>query len=73
MTNMLIETDLDKIEKTFDVDFGRKITTSNETEEIEQTYFPQFEQDLRDEASYMAKNYEGFIVLKKPFADKYRR
>lgn len=65
MTNMLIETDLDKIENEYNVRLreGRKIT--KEAKDIEETYFPQFEEELRCEASYMAKNYELFYCLEK--------
>jgi hypothetical protein len=35
------------------------------TKEIEEVYFPQFEEALRKEAVYMAKNYELFYCLEK--------
>lgn len=65
MTNMLIETDLDKIENRYDVRLREGRDTTKEGKDIEETYFPQFEEELRREASYMAKNYELFYCLEK--------
>lgn len=65
MTNMLIETDLDKIERKFDVELRENGDDSNNIREIEQKYIPQFEEGLRKEAQYMAKNYELFYCLEK--------
>ena len=61
MTNMLIETDLEEIEKNFQVKI-RPIQESLISTEIESDYFPQFEKDLRKEAAEMAKNYELFSL-----------
>ncbi|HKK07123.1 MAG TPA: Swt1 family HEPN domain-containing protein [Gammaproteobacteria bacterium] len=64
MTNMLLETDLEEIEKLYDVQLKQNhsnITSS----EIEAAYFPQFEKNLRLEATKMAKNYELFYCLEK--------
>jgi hypothetical protein len=65
MTNMLIETDLDHIEKRFDIRLRENNISSSETKDIEETYFPQFEAELRKEAAYMARNYELFYCLEK--------
>ncbi|BFM21344.1 Swt1 family HEPN domain-containing protein [Gilvimarinus japonicus] len=65
MTNMLIETDLESIEKKFNVSLRENDFSTSETKEIEETYFPQFEESLRDEAAYMARNYELFYCLEK--------
>lgn len=64
MTNMLLEADLDEIEKSFDIRL-RSIGHENISSEIEEAYFPQFEVSLRQEAARMAKNYELFYCLEK--------
>lgn len=64
MTNMLLETDLEEIERNFDVKIKSRQEASASTE-IESTYFPQFEKSLRKEAADMAKNYELFYCLEK--------
>lgn len=64
MTNMLLETELEAIEKKYDI----KLLSNDKKEiisEIEQAYFPQFEKKLRQEAASMAKNYELFYCLEK--------
>lgn len=65
MTNMLVETDLDSIEKKFNISLREPEVMSGELRDIEQTYFPQFDEDLRKEAAYMARNYELFYCLEK--------
>jgi hypothetical protein len=65
MTNMLMENDLDGIEKRFDIQLRDKEVLSGTTKDIEETYFPQFTEALRTEAAYMARNYELFYCLEK--------
>lgn len=65
MTNMLIETDLDKIEYQYDVELREWSETNGQAKDIERIYVPQFEEGLRREARYMAKNYELFYCLEK--------
>ncbi len=65
MTNMLLENDLDAIERRFDVKLREASEVSATAKDIEETYFPQFEEALRNEAAYMAKNYELFYCLEK--------
>lgn len=65
MTNMLIETELDSIENKFDIKLRDSSYSSSETIDIEEAYFPQFEEELRNEAAYMARNYELFYCLEK--------
>lgn len=65
MTNLLIESDLDKLESSFSLklrDIAFKEEVSNE---IARAYFPQFESSLRGEAAAMAKSYELFYCLEK--------
>lgn len=64
MTNMLIETDLEEIERRYDLRIRPGHPASVSTE-IESDYFPQFERSLRKEASAMAQNYELFYCLEK--------
>jgi len=65
MTNMLIETELDSLEKKFEITLREIHDLTSNTDEIEKTYFPQFEEELRNEAAYMSKNYELFYCLEK--------
>lgn len=65
MTNMLMENDLDKIESRFDISLRPHGEESSTAKDIEETYFPQFQEALRNEAAYMAKNYELFYCLEK--------
>ncbi|MGZ4969432.1 MAG: Swt1 family HEPN domain-containing protein [Methylobacter sp.] len=65
MTNMLIETELDSIEKKFDIRLREDNNSSSESKDIEETYFPQFDAELRKEAAYMSINYELFYCLEK--------
>ena len=57
MTNMLLEADLDKIERKYQIDLGRRPSQSNK---IEGTYFSQFDTSLKAEAKSMAHHYEVF-------------
>jgi len=65
LTNMLIETEINAIEKKFDVLLRDAPESSSDISEIEEAYFPQFSKELRTEAAYMAKNYEIFYCLEK--------
>ncbi|WP_198146995.1 Swt1 family HEPN domain-containing protein [Marinobacter psychrophilus] len=62
MTNMLLEADLDLIEKKYQVDLGRG---TDKASQIEDAYYPQFDAALRIEAHSMAKHYEVFYCLEK--------
>ncbi|MBT3032960.1 MAG: hypothetical protein KME36_17820 [Candidatus Thiodiazotropha sp. (ex Lucina pensylvanica)] len=64
MTNMLIETELEDIEKQFGIELKPQ-KASEVSSEIENAYFPQFEESLRHEAAKMAKSYELFYCLEK--------
>lgn len=64
MTNMLIETDLDEIEKAYDIEL-RQQEEQEVVSEIKRAYFPQFESELRAEAAEMARSYELFYCLEK--------
>jgi len=62
MTNMLLEADLDLIERKYQLDLGRGMDVASQ---IEDTYFSQFDAALRNEAHGMAKHYEVFYCLEK--------
>ncbi len=62
MSNQLLEIELDKIEQSLGIDLGRR---SDSAENIEGTYYPQFENQIRSEAKVMAKHYEIFYCLEK--------
>lgn len=64
MTNMLLMSDIEAIENKYNIELQSKPGRLSESD-IEQTYFPQFESALRDEAFRMAKNYELFYCLEK--------
>lgn len=60
MTNMLLESDLDRIERDYDIDLGRHLPVK---EIQDDSYYPQFDEKLRLEASKMAINYELMYCL----------
>lgn len=62
MTNMLLEADLDLIERKYQLDLGRGTDVASQ---IEDAYFPQFNAALRNEAHGMSKHYEVFYCLEK--------
>jgi len=61
MANQLAEINLDSIEKRYGIDLGRK----PRDEAIDENYFPQFDQAVRDEAAEMSRHYEVFYCLEK--------
>lgn len=62
MTNQLLIQDLNKIQAEFDIELGH---TQNIATDKDQTYYPQFNKDIRIEASTMAQHYEIFYCLEK--------
>jgi hypothetical protein len=60
LNNLSIEADLRRIAQTQDVNIGRK---TDQPEKVEQTYYPQFPERLRDEAAKMATHYAIFYCL----------
>ena len=62
MKTQLLDKDLARIERDFQVSLGR-ITTDDE--DADDAYYPQFDEDLRREAAEMAKHYEVFYCLEK--------
>jgi hypothetical protein len=60
MTNHLAETELSAVEATLGIDLGRGLSDVRD-----ETYYPQFEQQVRREAAGMARHYEIFYCLEK--------
>lgn len=65
ITNQFTEFDLDRVEKEFQIDLGRKIHKTDK----DNIYYPQFELEVRKEAKEMAKHYEIFYCLEKSIRD----
>ena len=65
ITNQFTEFDLDRVEKEYQIDLGRK---KNKVEK-DNIYYPQFELEVRKEAKNMAKHYEIFYCLEKSIRD----
>lgn len=61
MANQLAEINLDAVEKKYSIDLGRR---TNE-EILEENYFPQFDESVRNEAAEMSRHYEMFYCLEK--------
>ncbi len=66
LNNLTIESDIRKIEREFEVNLGHKLSDKGE---IDQTYYPQFTERLRDEAFKMALNYSIFYCLENSIRD----
>ena len=55
-----IEAEIRRIEEQYDVDLGHR---KRGTQQLDETYYPQFSERLRDEATSMATNYVIFYCL----------
>lgn len=62
MCNQLAEHALDRIEREFAIDLGREYSTRLERDE---TYYPQIDRAIRQEAASMSQHYEVFYSLEK--------
>lgn len=62
MSNQLLEHELDVVEKDFAIDLGRSHTSSLNTDD---TYYPQIDRAIRQEAAAMSQHYEVFYSLEK--------
>lgn len=65
MTNMLIESEIDQLEKNLNIRLRNNISKEESQNDIERAYFPQFAEALRLEAEEMARSYELFYCLEK--------
>ncbi|MBS1529399.1 MAG: hypothetical protein JSU01_03750, partial [Bacteroidetes bacterium] len=61
ITNQMLELELDRIEKKFEIDLGRKKPKIQKDND----YYPQFDLNVRNEAKRMSRNYEVFYCLEK--------
>lgn len=61
MTNQLLETELDRLEKELQIDLGRR----PKIDRWEENYYPQFDESVRVEAAEMSKHYRLFYCLEK--------
>jgi hypothetical protein len=62
ISNQLAENDLDRIEREFAVDLNREHTSALQKDE---TYYPQIDRAIRQEAASMSQHYEVFYSLEK--------
>lgn len=62
MSNQLVENELDRVEREFAIDLGRGHTVTLEKDE---TYYPQIDRAIRQEAAAMSQHYEVFYSLEK--------
>ncbi len=62
MTNQMLSEDLTRIERQFGVELGH---SAKPNLDVEETYYPQFELEVRREASAMGAHYEVFYCLEK--------
>ena len=62
MSQQMVERDLDRVEEACKFDLGRDAGTPKE---LDETYYPQFEEAIRDEAAGMATHYQLFYCLEK--------
>ena len=60
LNNLAIESDIRQVERKYDVDLGHR---DDQEQRLDQTYYPQFSERLRAEASRMSTNYEIFYCL----------
>jgi hypothetical protein len=65
MTNMLIESEIDQLERRLDIKLRNSSSKEESQNDIEKAYFPQFAEALRLEAAEMARSYELFYCLEK--------
>lgn len=62
ISNQLLENDLDRVERELVIDLGRG---HQKTLEKDQDYYPQIDQEIRQEAASMSRHYEIFYSLEK--------
>jgi len=60
LNNLSIESDIRQIERKYDINLGHK---KDQEQRTDQTYYPQFAERLRAEASRMSTNYAIFYCL----------
>lgn len=66
MSHLMLERELDKVEKALSLDLGRDPPSVKKQDE---RYYPQFTENVRREAAQMAQHYEIFYCLEKSIRD----
>src|SRR5690349_14400243 len=66
MSHLQVERDLDRIEKTLNIDLHRNLGLRDDRDD---SYYPQFAEKVRREAAQMAAHYEMFYCLEKSIRD----
>ncbi|MCI0558596.1 MAG: hypothetical protein MN733_08880, partial [Nitrososphaera sp.] len=66
MSHLLIESALDRVEETLKLDLDRNIGLPDDRDD---SYYPQFSEQVRREAAQMAGHYEIFYCLEKSIRD----
>jgi hypothetical protein len=66
MSNFMLERDLDRVENEFKLDLGRDMGLPDDRDD---SYYPQFSEQVRREAAQMAAHYEIFYCLEKSIRD----
>src|SRR3982750_1093907 len=61
-STQLLHSDLAQIEAEHAIELGH---LGNSTQDIDETYYPQFDEDVRREAAEMSRHYELFYSLEK--------
>jgi hypothetical protein len=69
MTHQMIESDLNSVERKFNIDLGRELQLETGKDE---EYYPQFTEAVRHEAAEMADHYEVFYCLEQSIRDLVR-
>ncbi len=62
MSHQMVETELDRVERALQVDLTRADHGKGQPED---SYYPQFTQQVRGEAAFMARHYELFYCLER--------
>ena len=66
MSHLLVERELDRVEETLNIDLHRNMGRLHDRDD---SYYPQFSEQVRREAAQMAAHYEIFYCLEKSIRD----
>jgi hypothetical protein len=66
MSHLQVERDLDHVEKSLNIDLHRNLGLRDDRDD---SYYPQFAENVRREAAQMAAHYEIFYCLEKSIRD----
>ena len=69
LNNLTIESNIQQIEREHDIDLGHR---DDQEQRFDQTYYPQFSERLRAEASRMSTNYAIFHCLDDTIACRFK-